>query len=118
MYKVLNFIPKTLPNNIEKKNNFPNVYQAYENIHFPIDKDLLQKSILRLKYEELFFLQLSMTTQKLSTRNKLKGYVFKFVGNNFNDFFKKHLPFELDVIIIGTTYVCFILVVLITSTIV
>ena len=36
-----------------------------------------------------------MTTQKLSTRNKLKGYVFKFVGNNFNDFFKKHLPFEL-----------------------
>ncbi|MDG1690184.1 MAG: ATP-dependent DNA helicase RecG, partial [Flavobacteriales bacterium] len=93
--QVLKFIPKTLPNNIEKKNNFPNVYQAYKNIHFPIDKDLLQKSILRLKYEELFFLQLSMTTQKLSTRNKLKGYVFKHVGNNFNDFFKKHLPFNL-----------------------
>ena len=36
-----------------------------------------------------------MTSQKLSTRNKLKGYVFKYVGNNFNDFFKKHLPFEL-----------------------
>ena len=93
--QVLKFIPKTLPNIIEKKNNFPNVYQAYENIHFPIDKHLLQKSILRLKYEELFFLQLSMTSQKLSTRNKLKGYVFKYVGNNFNDFFKKHLPFEL-----------------------
>ena len=93
--QVLKFIPKTLPEKIEIKNNFPNIYQAYENIHFPVDKLTLQQSILRLKYEELFFLQLIMTTQKLNTRKKLKGYIFKHVGNNFNDFFKKYLPFEL-----------------------
>ena len=95
MPQVLKYIPQTLSNKIEQKNHFPSINQAYENIHFPKEKLFLQKSILRLKYEELFFLQLSMTRQKINTRNKLKGFIFKYVGDNFNDFFKKHLPFEL-----------------------
>ena len=47
--QILKFIPKTLPNNLEKKNNFPNVYQAYENIHFPIDKNLTSKIYIKIK---------------------------------------------------------------------
>ena len=93
--QVMNVIPLTLSKRIEQKNNFPNVNSAYSNIHFPQDKIVLQKSILRLKYEELFFLQLGMTRQKVNTRKKSKGYIFNKVGNNFNDFFNNHLPFEL-----------------------
>jgi ATP-dependent DNA helicase RecG len=93
--QVMNVIPLTLSKRIEQKNNFPNVNSAYSNIHFPKDKIALQKSILRLKYEELFFLQLGMTRQKINTRKKSKGYIFNKVGNNFNDFFNNHLPFEL-----------------------
>ena len=93
--QVMNVIPLTLSKRIEQKNNFPNVNSAYSNIHFPQDKIALQKSILRLKYEELFFLQLGMTRQKINTRKKSKGYIFNKVGNNFNDFFNNHLPFEL-----------------------
>lgn len=93
--QVMNVIPLTLSKRIEQKNNFPNVNSAYSNIHFPQDKIALQKSILRLKYEELFFLQLGMTRQKVNTRKKSKGYIFNKVGNNFNDFFNNHLPFEL-----------------------
>jgi ATP-dependent DNA helicase RecG len=93
--QVMNVIPLTLSKRIEQKNNFPNVNSAYSNIHFPKDKISLQKSILRLKYEELFFLQLGMTRQKINTRKKSKGYIFNKVGNNFNDFFNNHLPFEL-----------------------
>ena len=93
--QVMSVIPLTLSKRIEQKNNFPNVNSAYSNIHFPQDKIALQKSILRLKYEELFFLQLGMTRQKINTRKKSKGYIFNKVGNNFNDFFNNHLPFEL-----------------------
>ena len=93
--QVMNVIPLTLSKRIEQKNNFPNVNSAYSNIHFPKNKIALQKSILRLKYEELFFLQLGMTRQKINTRKKSKGYIFNKVGNNFNDFFNNHLPFEL-----------------------
>ena len=93
--QVLNFIPPTLSQRIEKKNHFPSINNAFANIHFPKDKNILQKSIIRLKYEELFFLQLGMTRQKLTNRKKSKGYIFKEVGDNFNNFFKEHLPFEL-----------------------
>ena len=93
--QVLNFISPTLSQRIEKKNHFPSINNAFANIHFPKDKNILQKSIIRLKYEELFFLQLGMTRQKLTNRKKSKGYIFKEVGDNFNNFFKEHLPFEL-----------------------
>ena len=93
--QVLNFIPQTLSQRIEKKNHFPSINNAFANIHFPKDKNILKKSIIRLKYEELFFLQLGMNRQKLNTRKKSKGYVFKEVGDNFNKFFKDYLPFEL-----------------------
>jgi ATP-dependent DNA helicase RecG len=85
----------TISNDIEKKNHFPNIQQAFQNIHFPANKMLLQKATLRLKYEELFFLQLGMTRQKITTRRKTKGFVFNKVGEKFNLFFSDYIPFDL-----------------------
>ena len=68
--------------------------QAYHNIHFPQNHDLLEKARYRLKFEELFFNQLKF---KLS-HNKLKrnkGYYFPYVGEYFNNFYNNYLSFEL-----------------------
>ena len=93
--QVSNVIPPTLSKHIEQKNNFPSLRNAYANIHFPEDQKILQKSIFRLKYEELFFLQLGMTRQKINTQKRSKGYLFENVGKLFNNFFSNYLPFEL-----------------------
>jgi ATP-dependent DNA helicase RecG len=93
--QVFPHIEETLSNVLKQKNHLPSIQQAYKNIHFPSDKNVLKKSILRLKYDELFFLQLGMTRQKVTTRRKTKGYTFSKVGNYFNQFFKDHIPFDL-----------------------
>ncbi|MEC7619087.1 MAG: ATP-dependent DNA helicase RecG, partial [Bacteroidota bacterium] len=80
---------------LEKKNAFLSNKETFKNIHFPQNSSLLKKAILRLKYEELFFLQLSMTRQKITTRRKVEGFKFEIVGQYFNDFYHHHLGFEL-----------------------
>lgn len=65
------------------------------NIHFPKSADILAKAQFRLKFEELFFIQLQLITKNLIRKHKIKGHLFDKVGENFNDFFKNHLPFEL-----------------------
>jgi ATP-dependent DNA helicase RecG len=68
---------------------------ALFNIHFPKSQDLLAKAQFRLKYEELFFIQLQLITKNLIRKHKIKGLPFENVGENFNNFYKNHLPFEL-----------------------
>ncbi len=68
---------------------------ALFNIHFPKNQELLSKAQMRLKFEELFFIQLQLIRKKLVRKSKIKGYVFEKVGAYFNDFYKKNLPFEL-----------------------
>lgn len=68
---------------------------ALLNIHFPKSPDLLQMARFRLKFEELFFLQLQLIVRKSYRQTKIKGMPFEIVGEVFNDFFKNHLPFEL-----------------------
>jgi ATP-dependent DNA helicase RecG len=68
---------------------------ALFNIHFPKSQDLLAKAQFRLKFEELFFIQLQLITKNLIRKNKIKGYPFEKVGTYFNDFYQHHLPFEL-----------------------
>ena len=92
---VIKYIPPTLNNHIQTKNNFLNIQDSYSTIHFPSDKKNLQRAILRLKFEELFFLQLAMAKQKINVRRKSKGYKFSVVGDYFNIFFNDHLPFNL-----------------------
>jgi ATP-dependent DNA helicase RecG len=68
---------------------------ALFNIHFPKNQDLLAKSQFRLKFEELFFIQLQLITKNLIQKHKIKGHPFKVVGENFTNFYTNHLPFEL-----------------------
>ena len=68
---------------------------ALLNIHFPKSQELLAKAQFRLKFEELFFIQLQLLSKKAARKRKVKGLPFTEVGEKFNDFFNNHLPFEL-----------------------
>ena len=95
--QVLDVLLPTLSTQLEKKNGFLSIKESYKNIHFPKNSSTLKKALLRLKYEELFFLQLGMTRQKLTTRRKVVGYRFEKVGQFFNEFYAQHLTFELTI---------------------
>ncbi|PDS22734.1 ATP-dependent DNA helicase RecG [Flavobacterium branchiophilum] len=69
--------------------------EAIFNIHFPKDAYSLAKSQFRLKFEELFFIQLQLITKNLIQKYKIKGHSFTQVGLYFNEFYKNHLPFDL-----------------------
>ncbi len=68
---------------------------AYKNIHFPEDAAKLNEAIYRLKFEELFFLQLKLLKTKLLRTQKFKGNIFETVGDLFNNFYQHKLPFAL-----------------------
>lgn len=68
---------------------------ALFNIHFPKSADALAKAQFRLKFEELFFIQLQLISKNLIRKHKIQGHPFLKVGNYFNGFYKNHLPFEL-----------------------
>jgi len=69
--------------------------EALFNIHFPKSQELLSKAQYRLKFEELFFIQLQLIRKKIVRKAKIKGFNFEKVGTNFNDFYKNKLPFDL-----------------------
>ncbi len=69
--------------------------EAMLNIHFPKNQEKLAKAQYRLKFEELFFIQLQLLRKKIIRKSKLKGYEFESVGEKFNSFYKNNLPFEL-----------------------
>ena len=69
--------------------------EAMFNIHFPKNQELLAKAQFRLKFEELFYIQLQLIAKKLTRQQKIKGFPFDQVGEYFNDFYKNKLPFEL-----------------------
>ncbi|WP_299385908.1 ATP-dependent DNA helicase RecG [uncultured Lacinutrix sp.] len=69
--------------------------EALLNIHFPKDSEALFKAEFRLKFEELFYIQLQLILKNLIHKSKIKGFPFETVGEQFNTFFKNHLPFEL-----------------------
>ncbi|HEY6143952.1 MAG TPA: ATP-dependent DNA helicase RecG [Flavobacterium sp.] len=68
---------------------------ALFNIHFPKSAEALAKAQFRLKFEELFYIQLQLISKNLIRKHKIKGHSFTKVGEYFNDFYKNHLPFEL-----------------------
>ena len=69
--------------------------EALLNIHFPKTQNLLRLSQFRLKFEELFFIQLQLILKNIIHKSKIKGYRFETVGSYFNTFYQEHLPFEL-----------------------
>jgi ATP-dependent DNA helicase RecG len=88
-------VPETLPQEIIAKYHFPDRKSAFANIHFPANTILLEQARSRFKFEELFYVQLSIL-QQTSWRNKfVSGYVFNSIGNYFNTFYSHCLPFAL-----------------------
>ncbi|MDR5590869.1 ATP-dependent DNA helicase RecG [Christiangramia sp. SM2212] len=69
--------------------------EALFNIHFPKNQELLAKAQFRLKFEELFFIQLQLLRKNMLHKQKIKGFNFDQIGNYFNDFYQEHLPFDL-----------------------
>ena len=86
---------ETLPNYLIDELKLTSKNEAMFNIHFPKSQELLAKSTFRLKFEELFFIQMQLITKNLIRKNKIKGHPFTIVGQYFNEFFNNHLPFEL-----------------------
>ncbi|MFK2821083.1 ATP-dependent DNA helicase RecG [Flavobacteriaceae sp. LMIT009] len=69
--------------------------EALFNVHFPKSQELLSRAQFRLKFEELFYIQLQLILKNLIHKSRIKGFKFDKVGHFFNTFFKEHLPFEL-----------------------
>lgn len=88
-------IPETLPSGISADIKLMPRNKALVAIHFPKSNDSLAQATFRIKFEELFFIQLRFLLQKQINQNQFKGFVFDEIGNKFNTFYKDILPFEL-----------------------
>jgi ATP-dependent DNA helicase RecG len=88
-------IPETLSYSLMNELKLISRERAFQEIHLPSTAAELKKAILRLKFDEFFFLQLRLLKQKVIQDQKLKGFVFETVGDSFNTFYKTKLPFEL-----------------------
>jgi ATP-dependent DNA helicase RecG len=86
---------ETLPPALIQEMNLLPKKSALFNIHFPKSQELLAAAQFRLKFEELFFIQLQLITKNLIRKHKIKGHPFGSVGNHFTNFYQNHLPFEL-----------------------
>ncbi len=93
--QVKGYIPESLPKYIIDKYHLISLEEAIIQIHFPSSTELLSKAKSRLKFEELFFMQLEHQLLKTNRVEKSQGFVFSTVGNAFNDFFNNYLPFPL-----------------------
>ena len=88
-------VSETLPLQILSKIKMLSASEAIKNIHFPESAEKLRQAQLRLKFDELFYIQLNILRTATLRRRKLKGLVFPVVGETFNTFYKNYLPFEL-----------------------
>ena len=88
-------LPETLPPFITSRLHLASRDEAVRLIHHPKTLDDVQRASIRLKFEELFYVQLNILRYASENRKKYRGYVFSHIGSFFNDFYNHHLPFEL-----------------------
>lgn len=88
-------IPETLSESILKKYEFYSKKKALFYIHFPKNQEALLQAKKRLKFEELFFIQMQLLRKKIIQKHKNKGFLFLKVGNYFHQYYKEKLAFEL-----------------------
>ena len=88
-------LKETLPAWLIEKYNLMSLPEAIGNIHFPQNPNALRKAEYRLKFEELFYIQLKILHLKADRQTKFRGHPFTIIGDYFNEFFHNHLPFEL-----------------------
>ena len=93
--QIKNNLDENLSTDLISKLNLPYREKAFNDIHCPKDSKMLVRAQKRLKFEELFFLQLHLIKLKLTRNKKSRGYPFESLGCHFNDFYENHLPFEL-----------------------
>ena len=93
--EVRNEIPEVLPQELIQQYKLISRAEALVQLHAPANAEKLEQARRRLKFEELFFLQLQVLQTKLAGTVEQRGVVFEKVGELFNSFYKKHLPFEL-----------------------
>ncbi len=86
---------ETMPAWLLQKLNLVNLDTAMRQIHFPDSSGQYKRAELRLKFEELFYIQLNILQNKTDRNRRFKGNVFETVGDSFNTFYRDHLPFEL-----------------------
>jgi len=88
-------IPESLPPYLVAKYKLTDLHESLHKIHFPENPEELEKVRYRLKFEELFYIQLNLLRYKVNRNLKIKGFVFSSVGEKFNNFYHKNLPFAL-----------------------
>lgn len=88
-------LPETLPTFITERLHLVSRYEAFRNIHYPTSLTDVQNAQLRLKFEELFFVQLNILRYSTEHRRKYRGYLLPKVGHFFNTFYTNNLPFPL-----------------------
>ncbi len=88
-------LPETLPPFITERLHLISRDSAFRFIHYPHSHQEMQKAQVRLKFEELFYVQLNILRYASDQRRKYRGYIFNRVGDVFNDFYTHNLPFEL-----------------------
>ena len=86
---------ETLSDGIRQELKLISKSEALFNIHFPKSQELLAKAQFRLKFEELFYLQMQLIAKNMLHKQRIKGNNFDQVGDLFNDFYANQLPFEL-----------------------
>lgn len=91
----LSEIPESLPDYLIEEHHLMPLCEALRNVHYPQSQDLLRKAQLRLKFEELLYVQLSLLRYMNDRRKQFKGFVFNRIGPIFNTFYSEHLPFAL-----------------------
>ncbi|CEN39608.1 ATP-dependent DNA helicase RecG [Capnocytophaga cynodegmi] len=90
-----NVFYESLPQTIISSLNLVSKSEALTNIHFPKNQESLTKAIFRLKFEELFYIQLQLVRKNMLQKQKIKGFPFDRVGEHFINFYENHLPFPL-----------------------
>lgn len=88
-------IPEILPDELLKAHNFMSREAAFKEVHLPTSEHAFHVARQRLKFEELFFLQMELLLRKQISVSKSKGFIFSEVGTLFTDFYEKYLPFSL-----------------------
>lgn len=93
--KIATPLPETLPPYITGPLHLLSRDSALRCVHYPKDAQQMQNARYRLKFEEIFYVQLNILRYASDQRRKYRGYVFEHVGREFNDFYHNHLPFQL-----------------------
>ena len=88
-------LAETLPPQLVEEHHLMSLDEAIRNIHFPKNPELLRKAQYRLKFEELFYVQLNILRYSKDRQRKYRGLRFERVGEIFNTFYSQNLPFEL-----------------------